>query len=261
METRVCKKCSMEYPLTREYFYWANKEKGLLQTTCILCQKQYAKDLIAKINAEGGERLEKRRESRRRYVAKDPAKEAERQRAKERARYWANKEEKLAKKHEWYLANREYACQKAKEYNSRKDKDEAREIRRKYKEEHREEIRAWTNQYRRERYAEDPLFRFTIRVRNMLNRAFDKSGNNKRLANVDIIGLSSAQFRDYLLKTFEETYGYPWDFQEPVHIDHIIPLASATTEDDVVKLSHYTNLRLIKASDNMMKGSNPNVAR
>lgn len=30
---------------------------------------------------------------------------------------------------------------------------------------------------------------------------------------------------------------YGWD------IDHIIPLTTAKTEDDVIRLSHYTNLR------------------
>lgn len=31
--------------------------------------------------------------------------------------------------------------------------------------------------------------------------------------------------------------GYGWD------IDHIIPLSTATTEEDIVKLNHFTNLQ------------------
>lgn len=39
-----------------------------------------------------------------------------------------------------------------------------------------------------------------------------------------------------------------------VHIDHIIPLATAKTEEDVIKLCHYTNLQLLKGEDNLSKG-------
>ena len=34
-----------------------------------------------------------------------------------------------------------------------------------------------------------------------------------------------------------ENYGVVWD------IDHIIPLSTALTEEDVLKLNHYTNLQ------------------
>ena len=64
---------------------------------------------------------------------------------------------------------------------------------------------------------------------------------------------------DELLKYFEsmfydgmtwENYGYRgW------HIDHIIPVCSAKTYDEMVKLCHYTNLRPMWAKDNLSKGN------
>ncbi len=36
---------------------------------------------------------------------------------------------------------------------------------------------------------------------------------------------------------YNTTYNYGWD------IDHIIPLSSAKSEEDVIKLCHYTNLQ------------------
>jgi hypothetical protein len=39
------------------------------------------------------------------------------------------------------------------------------------------------------------------------------------------------------------------------HLDHIIPLATATTREDVVRLNHYTNFQPLWAKDNLSKGA------
>lgn len=57
----------------------------------------------------------------------------------------------------------------------------------------------------------------------------------------------------YLLKTFKDRYGYEWDGKEKISIDHIMPLATAKTEEEVIKLCYYTNLQLLKAEDNWRK--------
>ena len=39
------------------------------------------------------------------------------------------------------------------------------------------------------------------------------------------------------------------------HIDHIMPLASAKTKEDVIRLNNYINLQPLWAEDNLRKGT------
>jgi hypothetical protein len=48
--------------------------------------------------------------------------------------------------------------------------------------------------------------------------------------------------------------GMSWDNFGDWHIDHIIPLASAKTEEELIELCHYTNLQPLWAEENLIKG-------
>ena len=90
---------------------------------------------------------------------------------------------------------------------------------------------------------------------NSMHSSFKRYGFEFNNNNDVVIGIDW----DELLKYFEsmfydgmtwENYGYRgW------HIDHIIPVCSAKTYDEMVKLCHYTNLRPMWAKDNLSKGN------
>ena len=46
-----------------------------------------------------------------------------------------------------------------------------------------------------------------------------------------------------------------WENMGKWHIDHIIPLSTAITEEDVIRLCHYTNLQPLWAEDNLKKSN------
>ena len=84
---------------------------------------------------------------------------------------------------------------------------------------------------------------------------FKKNKYKKNSKTHNIIGCDYDFFVNYLLKTFKNNYGYEYNNDENVQIDHIIPLSTANSVEEVIKLNHYTNLQLLKEEDNRKKSN------
>jgi hypothetical protein len=140
------------------------------------------------------------------------------------------------------------------------NKDKIKERHKKYREENKEVIKQrndkwksenknYFNDYIKERCLIDNKFKLTSRIRALVRNSIKFSGHTKRSNTSKIIGCSFEEFKYYLESKFEEwmnweNYGkyngelnYGWD------IDHIIPLSSAETEEDIIRLNHFTNLQ------------------
>ena len=124
----------------------------------------------------------------------------------------------------------------------------------KYKKNNKEKVRDAHTKYSNERYKTDLIFSLSSKVRSRLN-IFIKSKNiTKNNSTFNIIGCSPEFLKEYIENKFTE--GMSWDLMgNHIHIDHIIPLSSAKTEEEVYKLCHYTNLQPLWAEDNLSKGS------
>lgn len=92
-----------------------------------------------------------------------------------------------------------------------------------------------------------------MRVRERTRKAFIGKGYEKDSEAFALLGCTKKQLVSHIERQFLK--GMNWDNKDKWHIDHIIPLASADTKDDVVRLCHYTNLRPIWETDNLEKGS------
>jgi len=71
----------------------------------------------------------------------------------------------------------------------------------------------------------------------------------------DIIGLSPLETKKYIENKF--TDGMKWSNmgKDGWEIDHIIPLSSAKTKEEMIKLCRYTNLQPLWWQDNNKKGN------
>ena len=108
--------------------------------------------------------------------------------------------------------------------------------------------------YVKKRKENDPLFKLGLSVRQRTKQYLKINNFRKQISksNYDLIGCTPEELKQHFENLFTE--GMSWDNQGKWHIDHIIPLASATTYDEVMKLSHYTNLQPLWGEDNLKKG-------
>jgi hypothetical protein len=105
--------------------------------------------------------------------------------------------------------------------------------------------------YRNKRRASDFVFLLKERVRNLTTQAFRVKKYSKKSQTHQMLGCSWDFLKEYIEKKFQS--GMTWENKNLWHIDHIIPLSSAKTHDDLATLLHYTNLQPLWATDNLKK--------
>jgi hypothetical protein len=100
---------------------------------------------------------------------------------------------------------------------------------------------------------ENEMFALKVRLRNLIRNSFRRQGYKKFNTSTEkIVGMNYGDFKQYLQSRFVD--GMSWENRGDWHIDHIIPLSSAKSEKELIRLCHYTNLQPLWGEDNMKKG-------
>jgi len=158
--------------------------------------------------------------------------------------YVENKERIEMRNKKWRDENRDKV--KSLDLNWKENnKDKVLESKRKWR---KDNLLYFTN-YIKNRMECDKLFHLEIIIRNSIRSTFRNKNHRKSSKTVEILGCSFEDFKIYLESKFEDwmtwenrglyngELNYGWD------IDHIIPASSAETEEDIIRLNHYTNLQ------------------
>lgn len=178
---------------------------------------------------------------------------------------------------EWWLPPEEFSATRSRianysaEYNKAyyaDNKDRIEEQKREYVNNNREAVVArnaayyaanreariqYNVQHARKRRATDPLYALAHRIRCRVSGAFRSGGYSKKSKIAEIVGCSFEDFKTHFESLF--TDGMCWERFSEIHIDHIIPVSSATNEEELIALNHYTNLQPLWAKDNLQKSN------
>lgn len=94
--------------------------------------------------------------------------------------------------------------------------------------------------------------KFTSRVRSSVGSRLRRKGYKKNSPTADIIGCSFEELWAHLKKTWRINYNTEFTGQD-YHIDHIVPLIAAKSQEEFFMLNHYTNLQLLTPKHNLSK--------
>jgi hypothetical protein len=164
----------------------------------------------------------------------------------------------------YYELNKERELEKRKKYYE-KNKDNINITKKKYTENNKYKIREMKRKYYKNKRINDTLWKFKDNIRCLIYCSFYNKGFSKNSKTNEILGCSYEEFKMYIESKFEpwmnwENKGlyngelnYGWD------IDHIIPISSATTEEEIIKLNHYTNFQPLCSYTNRYIKTNKSI--
>lgn len=231
METKICITCKVEKSINDFGIIMKNIDGHRNQ--CKLCRNQ--------LN-------DVQKELQKQYKQKYYILNHEMLKNKSKKYYDINKEKikSKSKKYDilYYQQNKEKINKRQKiYYNANKEKRKDYEIKNKSL------INKKANEYQKNRKKHDILFKLQSNLRTLICESFRRTKLNKNSKTEKILGCSYEEFKLHLESKFEpwmnwENRGlyngepnYGWD------IDHIIPQSFAKTEEELLKLNHYTNLQ------------------
>lgn len=97
----------------------------------------------------------------------------------------------------------------------------------------------------------DYIYALKKRIKSRILLSISGSGYTKKSRTHEILGCDFETLAKHLESQFVD--GMTWENRNEWHVDHVIPLASATTESEVIKLNHYLNLQPLWALENRQK--------
>jgi hypothetical protein len=220
MEKKICCRCKLEKDVCDFRKLKTSKDGLTYQCRVCLTKKQF--DYRKKYNETYKKYLSDNREKRIEYL-KNYNKE--------------NKEDIKIKRKESYENKKDIILQKNREYHQT----------------NKEQIRIRKKNYVKTKRKEDIIFKLKMNVRTRISNFLRTKNIKKDNSTFMLIGCTPEELKVYLENLFRD--GMTWENKHLWHIDHIIPLSSVETKEEIYKLCHYTNLQPLWSKENIKKSN------
>lgn len=182
-------------------------------------------------------------------------------REKARARYYKNRKKRLAYAREYYETHKRENREAFVKYYY-ENKIELMKKKREYRhtpagiectKRHnlKKKKSGYASMYKWMRKHDGTIYAKMINYRDRTNRAL-RDGYTKKSRAYKFVGCDWQTAHEYLLNTWKDKYGTEWN-GEPFHIDHVTPVSTAKTEEELINLLKLENTRMVKPIDNLRK--------
>lgn len=210
------------------------------------CQRLYrARDPHRKEKQRAKYNPEKAAAAWRKYADKN----ANKLKAKRRAKYWANPEAARAAAAKWAKANSSVLRERRRaHYQANREEVIRRTV--EFRKNNPEWLKAYRSKYHKERCARDPGYHMECRMRSRLRELVVKQGGTKSTS----LGLSGASIATHLEAQF--LTGMSWaNYGKAWHVDHIIPCSAFNLLDPKQAQACFSlkNLRPMWGRENIQK--------
>lgn len=249
MDSKICTRCNENKLLSEYYARGPKKLRSECKTCCSKDSKkkylrdpegnrqrtrQYTKENPEKAKESQKKSCKKHADKRKAYQEEYCQKNADRMKERDAKTYQKNRDKRLLQMRSWKESNIEWTRAYSKSVRAT------------------EEGRMKINSRKKVRYESDPIYRLACLIRNGIRQAFDSIHKPKKSKTAQILCCSFEELYSHLVLSAMNNYGLYLDSLD-YEIDHIIPIATAKTEEDVIRLNHYTNLQFLYPEDNGAK--------
>lgn len=252
---KICTKCLISKPLDS---FKLNK-MGKYSSSCRSCLNKYRIKLAKERYHRDPEYKKKHNNYSMEYQKKFPDK------SKEWQKKWRdnNRDKINSFSRKYYRDKIDYFKEKGKRYYKKKWEDpEYRErvnnstkerFQKKYynDKEFKQKVIDKQINYHKERYKTDELYKFKTDIRKVVHNSLKRKGYKKNAKSCEILGGEWEVVKEYIESQFSE--GMTWENYGDWVYDHKIPLSICKTNEEIIRLSHYTNLQPLWAKDNLQK--------
>lgn len=122
-----------------------------------------------------------------------------------------------------------------------------------YKKSNKSRLNLHRSSYDKIRKLNDPLFKLRANIRSLINLVLRRRVYTIRSKIYVILGCTYSEFEHHLESQFVE--GMSWNNRELWQIDHVVPVSLGQTEEEIIRLNHYTNLRPLWSAENRRKSN------
>lgn len=164
--------------------------------------------------------------------------------------YLDNKDKKRITNKIWESENPELVADKNRRYREKNADKRSESFKKWYHRNHEVNVAKMVAR-NTSRMSRDPVARLANSLRGLIRMSIKARGYSKNSKTEQILGCDWLTVKTHLESKF--TDGMSWGNRNLWHIDHIVPLSSARTEEELIKLCHHSNLQPLWASDNIRK--------